>query len=182
MAIKAIKLAASNSDSPFKIIPPPITDIETKDRWLKEVQMTSESDWKPVTIKVTYEIYNPEIENLRRFFHVCVEWYAIQNGDMVDELPKSAVLKQYREEILDELLGYDKMLVTRTVRQRKSTTDFKTVQAWNKFIKLLEETLFEQAGYEFPESEEFWKLVKVHGYTEARKISLQQLQNIIKNR
>ena len=97
-------------------------------------------------------------------------------------MPKSEVLKQYREEILDELLGYDKMLVTRTVRQRKSTTDFKTVQAWNKFIKLLEETLFEQAGYEFPESEEFWKLVKVHGYTEARKISLQQLQNIIKNR
>ncbi len=101
---------------------------------------------------------------------------------MTSGVPSNEVLKKYREEILDEMLGYDTQLVTRTIRQRKSTSDFKTVQAWNKFLSTLEETLFASAGYEFPDSEAFWKLVKDVGYDEADRISTERLQTNTKRK
>ena len=126
-------------------------------------------------------MFDPEVERQRRFFNgTCVKYYAIQNMDMIEGEPNNDTIKKYREELLDELLGYDVSLVHRTVRRRKSTSDFKTVQAWNKFLGLLEENIFDNAGYEFPDSQEFWELVRQHGYEEAERISLERLQANLK--
>ena len=160
-----------------EIIQPSITELERKDRWVKEVQKEVEADWKPLYIKTTYELHNPEIERQRRFFNgTCVKYYAIQNMDMHAGVPDNETIKKYREQLLDEMLGYDLVLVNRTVRRRKSTSDFKSVQAWNKFLNTLEETIFDNAGFEFPDSKEFWDLVKEHGYDQAERISIERLQ------
>jgi len=160
-----------------EVIPPALTEMERKDRWIKECQKTVEADYQPKIIKVIYELYDPAIEDMRRFFNgVCVLYYTIQNEDMTVGVPSNEMLKQYREDLLDEMLGYDYHGVKKIHRMRKSTTDFKSVQAWNKFLKMLEETVFDHAGFEFPNSEEFWKMVGLHGYEEAKKVSIQQLQ------
>ena len=166
-----------------EVTPPAVRELERKDRWIKDIQRTVEADYKPLLIKVTYEMFNPEIERQRRFFNgTCVKYYAIQNEDMTVGVPANDLLKKYREQILDEMLGYDLHLVNRVVRRRKSTSDFKTVSAWNKFLNLLQETLFDDAGYEFPDSKEFWELVKQHGYDEAERISLERLQATMKRK
>lgn len=166
-----------------EVKPPAVREMERKDRWIKEVQKTVEADWKPQYIKVTYEVHNPEIERQRRFFNgTCVKYYAIQNENMLIGTPDTETLKKYRETILDEMLGYDLALVNRTVRRRKSTSDFKSVQAWNKFLNTLEETIFDSAGYEFPDSKEFWELVKEHGYEQAERISIEKLQALMKHK
>lgn len=160
-----------------QVIPPAIREMERKDRWIKEAQKTVEADYKPKYIKVSYEIHDPDIERQRKFFNgTCVKYYTIQNENMVTGLPSNDLLKKYRETMLDELLGYDLVLVGKTVRRRKSTSDFKSVQAWNKLLNLAEETLFDSAGFEFPDSEVFWELVKAHGYEQAERISIERLQ------
>lgn len=152
-------------------------EMERKDRWIKDIQRSVEADWKPMLVKVTYELYNPEVEKQVRFFNgTCVKYYAIQNMDLTEGMPDSVTLKKYREEILDEMLGYDVHLINRTVHRRKSTTDFKSVEAWNEFLNTLQETLFDNAGYEFPDSKQFWELAEVHGYEEAERISIENLQ------
>jgi hypothetical protein len=169
--------------TPNEIISPAVRELERKDRYIKEVQKTVAAEWEPKYIKVTYEEHNPEIERQRRFFNgTCVKYYAIQNMDMFVGEPSNEIIKQYREQILDEMLGYDLALVNRVVRRRKSTTDFRSMQAWNKFLNLLEETLFDSAGYEFPDSKEFWDLVKLHGYDQAERISIEQLQAKMKRK
>ena len=159
------------------IKPPAIRELERKDRWIKEVQKSVEADWKPLYIKTTYEIHNPDIEKQRKFFNgTCVKYYAIQNENFTSGVLPNEVLKKYRETMLDELLGYDLELVGKTVRRRKSTSDFKSVQAWNKLLNLAEEVLFEPAGFEFPDSKEFWELAKQNGYEQAERIAIQTLQ------
>lgn len=181
MSTKSVSLVYNVTTS--EVIPPSIRDIEIKERWIRDVQATVEADWKPKAIKVTYEVYDPEVENLRRFFNgTMVKYYAIQDQDMFEGEPSSALLKMYREDLLDELLGYDVRLVNRTVRRRKSTSDYKTIQKWLKFINMAQETVFDSAGYEFPDSKEFWELVKQHGYEQAERISIKRLQKTIKSK
>lgn len=166
-----------------EVKPPAIRELERKERWVKELQKTVEADYKPIFVKVTYEIHNPEIERLRRFFNgTCIKYYTIQNEDMVEGVPSNELLKKYRIDILDQMLGYDVHLTNRIIRERKSTSDFKTVQAWSKFLNVLQETIFDSAGYEFPESKDFWELVKQHGYDEAERISITKLQEIMKRK
>lgn len=175
--MKTSRIALFYSLTQKEVIPPSATELERKDNWIKEVQKTVEADWKPIIVKLTYELFNPEIEKQRRFFEgTCVAYYAIQNMDAFKGMPDPATLKKYREEILDEMIGYDYQAVNKIIRKRESTTDFKTVQRWNVFLQTLEETLFAQAGYEFPDSEKFWELTKKVGYDQARRISIEQLQ------
>lgn len=165
------------------LTPPAAHELERKDRWVREVQKTVEAVWKPQIIRVTYELFNPEVARQLRFFNgTCIKYYAIQDMDLIGTVPDSVTLKRYREEILDEMLGYDLALVNRTVRRRKSTSDFKSVQAWNKFLNTLEETIFEDAGYKFPDSEEFWELVKEYGYEQAERMSLERLWSFMKRK
>ena len=169
--------------TPTEIKPPAIKDLEIKDRFVKGVQQSVESEWKPKIIKVTYEEHNPDIDKQCRFFNgTCVKYYAIQNEDMFSGQPNTEMLKMYRKDILDQMLGYDVHLTNRVIRERKSTTEFKSVKAWDKFLKTLEETLFESAGYYFPDSEEFWKLDSQYGYDEAERISIENLQKIMKSK
>lgn len=166
-----------------EVKPPAERELERKERWIKDVQRTVEADWKPLYVKVTYEMHDPEIERQRRFFNgTCIKYYAIQNEDMFEGQPSNELLKKYRIDILDQMLGYDVHLTNRIIRERKSTTDFKTVQAWNKFLNTLEETLFDDAGFDFPDSKEFWELVKKHGYDEAERISIETLQAKMKRK
>ena len=160
-----------------EIIPPAAVEIERKDRWIKEIQKTIEANWKPLIIKVVYEMFNPEIEKQRRFFEgACVDYYAIQNDNILKGTPNTQTHSMYRKDILDQMLGYNVQLTNRVIRERKSTRDFKTVQAWSNFLNTLQETLFDSAGYEFPDSEHFWELTKKHGYDQAKRISIEQLQ------
>lgn len=160
------------------VLPASAVEIARKDAWIKEAQKSVEADWKPKTIKVTYSVFDPEIENQRRFFEgPCVLYYAIQDMDLIEGTPDSATLDRYRETLLDNQLGYNYQGVNKLIRKRESTSDFKTAQKWNQFLHTLEETDFESAGYEFPDSEKFWNLVKEHGYEEAKGIVVSQLQN-----
>lgn len=164
-------------------VPPPAVEIARKENWLTELQGTVEADYKPLIVRVTYELFNPEIEDMTKFFNgVCVLYFAIQNMDMFEGVPSSDTLKQYREEILDEMLGYDFQTVNKTVHSRKSTTDFKTVQAYNTFLNELQEEMFDSHGYIFPDSKEFWELTKVHGYDQARSIAIKNLQSKMKRK
>jgi hypothetical protein len=166
-----------------EVIPPNRSEIARKDDWLDEVRKSVPSEWEPKIIRVTYELFNPEIEQQRKFFEgAVVAYYCIQNEDMVAGKPDSDILKRYREDILDEMLGYDYQGVKKLHRMRNSTTDFKTTQAWSTFLQTLEETLFDGAGYIFPDSKRFWDLVKAHGYDEAKKISVNTLQEEMKKR
>lgn len=159
-----------------EVISPGAKEVERKEKWIDELQKTVPADYEPLLMKVTYEVFNPEVEKLRKFFHIAVLFYAIQNQDMYEGQPDSQTLKLYREEILDELLGYDIKTVNKVIHTRKSSADFKTVQAWVNFLKIVEEKLFEDAGYHFPDSKEFWALTEKYGYSQARDISIQQLQ------
>lgn len=166
-----------------EIFPPSELDLKRKDEWLKQLKGEVEADYKPLIVKVRYELMNPEIERISKFFNgPVILYYAIQNQGMTEGEPDSNMLKQYREEILDELLGYDYKTVNKTVHTRTSTSTYKSVQAWNNLAKLCEETLFDSAGYEFPDSELFWELAKKHSYDEARKIVVKQLQERMKKR
>lgn len=164
------------------ITPPPTKDLERKDEWLKGIQKSIEAPWKPEIVKVVYTRFNPEVERLRKFFHTCVKYYAIQNLELTDREETSKEFEQYREEILDELLGYDYQAVHKVLRKRKSTADFKEVQAWLNLIETLKETLFDAAGYEFPVSEEFWEKVKELGYEQAQALFIKNLQKKMKSR
>ena len=61
-------------------------------------------------------------------------------------------------------------------KRRTSTTDLSDVQEWNDFLQELKETEFEPNGYEFPESEKFWKLTESIGYEKAKDAVIDQLQ------
>jgi hypothetical protein len=131
-------------------------------------------------MKVTYEVFNPDIENLRSFFHTCVKYYAIQNLGLTERDLTTEEYKQYREEILDELLGYDYQTVNKIVRKRESTKDFKDTQPWLTLLQEMEETIFAQAGYTFPDSKRFWEMVDKYGYKKTNAIALAQLKEKIK--
>ena len=181
--MKTSKISLFYSLTPTKVIPPAEREVERKERWLKEMQKTVEAEWKPKIIKNTYELFDPEIENQKRFFEgAVVEYYAIQDMDLFEGKPDSETLGNYREELLDEMLGYNLNTTNKIIRKRKSTTDFKDVQAWNTFLKTLEETIFAIAGYEFPDSKNFWELSGKHGYDEAKRIAIEQLQARLKKR
>lgn len=173
-----------------EIIPPSPKELERKDKWLKGVQAMVEADYKPLLVKVRYEMFDPEMEQQRKFFEgACVLYYAVQDLDMLEGEPDNVTLDKYRERLLDALLGYDykttnkiSRLLTESKHTRVSTTDFKTVQAWNTFLQTLEETEFDSQGYEFPDSKLFWELVKQHGHDQAREISVKKLQERMKKR
>lgn len=166
-----------------EVIAPKVSDIERKDNWIKAVQSSVEADWKPMYIKVKYEIHNPDIQRQVRFFNgTVVKYFAIQNEDILEGEPSNERLKMYREHILDEVWGYDMHLVEKTVRKRKSTTDLKSVQAWSDFLNTVKETIFDPAGYEFPNSEDFWDLVSKVGYNEAADVSIKKLQELMKRK
>lgn len=165
-----------------KVQPPSMKETARKDAWIKELQATVEADWKPLLVKVTYAMFNPEIEQLRKFFHTCVKYFAIQNMDMVEGTPDSKTLDKWREELLDELIGYDFQTVNKVIRKRPSTADYKETQPWLTLLNNFEETIFDSHGYEFPDSKVFWESVKVHGYEKAQDIAIKQLQERMKKR
>ena len=181
--MKTTRLALFYQITQKEIYPPAARELERKENWLKSMQKTVEADHKPLIVKVTYELFDPEMERQRRFFEgACVPYWVIQQKDMLTGEPDTETLKQAREEILDEMLGYDFHAVTRVIRRRKSTADFKSVQKWSSFLKTLEETIFDSAGYEMPDSDNFWEMVKQHGHDEAKRIAIEQLQARLKKR
>lgn len=150
--------------------------LERKEDWIKEIQKTIEADWKPKMIKVTYELFDPEIENMQKFFNgPVVEYYAIQSREELSAEVDPTLKKITRESILDEILGYEVQLVNKTVRRRKSTADFKNQQKWYDFLQTVKETLFEPNGYEFPNSEEYWNTAQKYSYDQAKTIAIEDL-------
>ncbi len=148
-----------------------------KDEWIKEIQKTIQADWKPLIIKVTYEMYDPEVDKQRAFFNgPVIEYYAIQNDDLTEGEVTPERKKRYREQLLFDSLGYDIELVDRTEHGRKSTSDFKGVQQWHNFLETLRETHFESAGYTFPDSEEFIEDEKKWGHERAMGMAREKLR------
>lgn len=177
------KLTLFYSITQDKVIPPPSADIERKDKWIKDIQATVEAEYKPELIKVTYEMYNPAMHDQMRFFNgTVVPYYAIQNDDVIEGEPERERVDMYREEMLDQLLGYDYKTVNKVIRRRPSTTELKTVQVWSNLLQLCKETLFDNAGYEFPDTEAFWKLSKEIGYDNAKNESIKRLQSNLKKK
>ncbi len=131
------------------ILPPSLDAVKRKDEWIKDIQKEVQADYKPAMVRVTYKIHNPEIEQQRKFFEgPVVEYWLIQATDRFEGRQK----------------------------RRTSTTDLSDVQEWNDFLQELKETEFEPNGYEFPESEKFWKLTESIGYEKAKDAVIDQLQ------
>lgn len=178
--MKTTEISLFYNLTPKAIVPPAAKEVERKDRWIKALQVMIPSEWQPFIIKVTYRLFNPEIENMVKFFNgVIVLYYAIQNMELTDKLPASKIVERYREDILDEMLGYDYHTMKKVLRKRTSTATFKDVQTWNTFINQIKEEIFDPAGYDFPDSEKFWELAKQHSYDEAKRISIERLQKKI---
>lgn len=180
MKTKAVSLVYTVTQK--DVFPPPKRELERKDKFIETVQHSVEADYKPKQIKVTYEVFNPEIVNLRAFFHTCIKYYGMQNSDLTDRELTTKEFKQYREEILDELLGYDFQTVTKLVRKRPSTADYKDTQPWLTLLQNLEETLFDTAGYQFPDTKQFWAWVEQWGYIKANDMALKQLQERLRKK
>jgi hypothetical protein len=153
-----------------------------KEAWLQEVQ--KEATVKvPKLIKLTYELVNLEVERQRKFFNgPVVDYFAIQSGEILEGKPEGGLRARYRETILDESLGYDVELVGRTTRRRRSTSDFRNTQKWHDFLETIRETLFEPNGYEFPDSEHFWRITSEVGEEKAKEVVIKQLQDKIKKK
>lgn len=162
-----------------KISPISKSSLDRKNLWIKEV---SKATYKsPMLVEVIYRLTNPEVERQRKFFNgPVVEYFGIQNDHLLEGELSTTRKRIYREQILDEILGYDIELIDKKVRRRKSTADYINTQRWHDFLETVKETLFDPSGYEFPESEEFWKLSQNTGFDQARKISIEKLQARIK--
>jgi len=151
--------------------------MERKEQWLRILQAERETEFDSVMVRVTYQIYNPETEQQRKFFNgPVVEYWIIQTQENADKEVTPHMKKVGRETLLDRVLGYDVELTDRTTRRRKSTTDFTETQEWHKFLETLKETEFDSNGFEFPDSEEFWKLERAYGYARAQDIAIEQLR------
>lgn len=166
--------------TPKKIFQPPEAAMQRKNDWIAEIQRTipDDKDWK--TIEVQYRLFDPHVEQQRKFFNgPCVDYWLIQSQQILSgEVPR-LMHDQARETILSSVLGYDVHLINRTERRRKSTSDFSDTQEWNDFLETLRETEFEPQGYEMPDSEHFWELQKKYGYNQARGMAIEQLRDRI---
>lgn len=163
------------------VFPPGPGEIARKDQWIREIKATVESDWKPKQVRVTYQLYNPEVEQQRKFMNgPVVEYWIIQSQDLWDQDLTSEMKKKGRETLLDKSLGYDIELLEGKARRRKSTTDFEDTQQWHDFLETLKETEFDPNGYEFPDSEEFWKMAEAYGYEKAKGVAIEQLRKRLK--
>lgn len=164
-------------DRDGKLVPLKEEAVARKETWLKELGKRARADQSPMMVAVEYRLSNPEVERIRKFFNgPVVEYYAIQNDNVLTGEVAPERLKRYREQILDEVLGFDVELLDRTVRRRKSTADYTDTQDWTDFLETLKETLFDPNGYEMPDSKAFWDLAKSIGYDQARAVNIQKLQ------
>lgn len=163
---------------------PSASELKRKDDWVKGVQAEIAGPAEQRTVKVTYEMHNPDIDKQMRYFNgPVVEYFTIQSTDMTENRPQSAQLKQYREMLLLDMLGYDVELPDgRILRQRKSTATFQSVQKWHTFLEEVKETYFDPNGYEMPDSEEFWALEATHGMEQATTKSIEKLQKKLKKK
>lgn len=181
MSKKEIKLYYELTQD--KITPPSKEALERKDKWIEDKQRQVEAEWKPKKIEVKYREINREVDKMRKFFNgAVVVYWAIQQADMVDELPTKEHIERARETLLTEALGYEVELWDRTETRRKSTSDFIEEQEWYDFLETLSETEFEPNGYEFPDSKKFWDLAEKVGYTKAKEVSIEKLQNKIRKK
>lgn len=167
-----------------EIAPPDPQALRRKDEWIKHLQSTIYGKSHRI-VRVTYEVFNPEVEQMRKFFNgPVVEYFAIQSADILSGEVSRFTRDKYRETILSDLLGYDVELVGRRERRRKSSGDFENTQQWHDFLESLRETKFDPEGYEFPDSEKFWEIAEKHGYDQAKRIAIEELQKrlIAKNK
>lgn len=167
-----------------EVFPPSASEVRRKDEWVKGVQNEIAGPAETRQVKVSYEMHNPEIDKQRRYFNgPVVEYFTVQSTDALEHRPQSAELKQYRELLLFEMLGYDLELPDGKIhRQRKSTASFQSVQKWHTFLEELRETMFEPQGYEMPDSEQFWALAEKHGYDNAQAIAIEHLQKKLRHK
>ncbi len=126
------------------------------------------------TFRVTVEEFDPDIDKSKKFFEGPIkENFAIAMFDKV-ELTRHE-LETARETLLHAAYGFEIEVVLEgektMVPKRKSLNQLKTVAAYNKLFKLLEETLFEDYGAEFPSSDDFWELCGKYGMTQAKRIT-----------
>ena len=164
--------------TPSKIFPPNPEAMARKDAWVKDIQRTIPDDKDFKTIEVQYRLFDPHVEQQRKFFNgPCVDYWIIQSQQLLSgEVPR-LMHDQARETLLSNVLGYDVHLLNRVERRRKSTSDFTDTQEWNDFIETLRENEFEPQGYEMPDSERFWDLQKKYGYDRARGMAIEQLRD-----
>jgi len=160
-----------------EIVPPGQGAIDKKDAWIKEIQRSVEAEWKPRVIKVTYELFNPETEQQRKFFEgAVVDYWLIQSQEDIHIEITPGMHKKARETLLDNILGFNVSLMNRVVRRRRSTTDFIDTQKWHEFLETLKETEFDPNGYEFPDSKYFNGLADKYGYEKAKGVALDELR------
>lgn len=169
--------------TPTEIMPPIARELERKEEWIKAQQAGVAAEWESKIVKVEYSIFDPAIEDQRAFFNgTIIDYYAIQSREMMEALPDTSLLRRCREEILMEILKYDPLVAKVLGKKRASTTEFREVQAWNTFIKTVEEEIFEKGGYLFPVTKEYWDLVEKVGHDEARRISIEKIRNYMKSK
>lgn len=163
--------------TPSKIFTPSPEAMARKDAWVKDIQRTIPADKDFKTIEVQYRLFDPHVEQQRKFFNgPCIDYWVIQSQQILSGSISRLMHNQARETLLSSVLGYNVRLINRVERRRKSTADFTETQEWNDFLETLRETEFEPQGYEIPDSEVFWELQKKYGYERACGMSIEQLR------
>lgn len=182
--MKTKKIILYYSVTTRKVLPPKESAMQRKEEWLRMVQASVPSDYEPKQVKVTYQLFNPEVEQQRKYFNgPVVEYFGIQHEDKYDGRLTTEQKKLYRETILDWALGYDVPIMGgKMIRRRKSSSDFVETQQWSDFLNTLQETIFDQHGFEFPDTKEYFKLAEAYGHEKAKTIAIEQLQRRMRSR
>lgn len=159
-------------------MPPSPEAVKRKDDWIQDIKREIQADWQPTMVKVTYKLHNPEVDQQRKFFNgPVVEYWLIQMTDKLEGRPDRKELDRAREQILTEMLGYQVELLDGVKQWRRSSTSEMTeVQEWHDFLEEMKETLFDANGFDFPESEKFWKMAEEIGYEKAKDAAIEHLQ------
>lgn len=169
--------------TPTETIPPPAVDLARKEQWIEEQKKGIPSEWESKIVKVEYSIHDPAIADMFRFFNgTVVAYYAIQAKEITDGKPDQETLKACREEILQGVLGFEPRLAKVMGKKRTSTTEFVEVQQWSNFLNSVQEIVFDDAGYMFPDSKAFWKLTDLYGYDRAKEMSIAILLDFLQKK
>lgn len=175
--MKTKKITLYYNVTPSKIIPPSKGELDKKEYWLAEVQATVPSEWQSKTVRVTYELYDIDVDKMRKFLNgPVIEYWIIQSQEIHSGEISPSIKKKGRETLFDRALGYDVQMIDGKARRRRSTADFTQVQEMHDFLEMLRETEFEPNGYEFPDSEQFWKMAEAYGYDRAKGEAIKALQ------
>lgn len=134
------------------------------------------------TLEDTLKVKEGELENMQRFFRgAVVPYYMRQSRDLWDDEIPAGLAEECTIEIKKQVgfLRYDH--TGHITDEVNSMTTFERVKDLVEFLNTIEEVVFNDQGYIFPDSKHFKELVKLKGREAASRQAIQELRQKVKN-